>query len=814
MAEIIELIPPEVLKQGEQFIKMLETAAAKYTELAKVYDTISDKTRVQIKEEQELEKLNKLKLQTDAQVIKNEQALARELEKKVAAQNKAAKAAENENSAYVKLNNQHKEAVKVASDLAAKYGLLDKRTIEATKAANGFDKQLKDIDTSLGKNQRLVGGYSQALNLAGLSLGEMKKALRELKNTSFAGKSTEEVQALKLKIGQLTDAMGDAQSEMKMMGTENAAVLVGGLKFIAASVEGVVGTLSLFGVESETVKNLEKKMTSLIAVTQALAEIEDTISSGKLRAIGLRIKDMALTAKDSVIKWANSTATIAQSNAEKAKMVITGKASITTKAAAAVQWLWNAALAANPIGLIIVGVAALAAGITALVIVMRNENVELEKQKKHFESLQKLHEDEAAWNEFRLKISQANGAEEKKLLEQELRNLEDKRKANRQEWDELSAINYSKKKDIEEQSLKSKEYADNEIKIGDEIILLKAKMNKLDRDDVKKTNDEKDKLSKEERDNKLAIFIQEGKDFKANQEESVKVQETNKARREKADEEERAAKLAAFVKEGEDFKANQDETTRINKENEDRRFDYNIKKAEEEAAKKKELQQQYVEQSTSFVNSLFDLQQSRMDGELSALDAYYQTKIEAASNAGKNTEKLEAEYNNKRKKIEYDKAKSEQNQALFNVAIQTAQNVVKAYPNPYLIAGALAIGLAQAAIIKSEPLPAYAEGTDDAARTFLAGEAGVELMKLAGGGYELATKPKIYSGSKYEHAEIFPHDETQQILAANQMNGISMAGVERKLDSINKTVKESRAVVNIINKHDYRYAKRYERMGR
>ena len=55
--------------------------------------------------------------------------------------------------------------------------------------------------------------------------------------------------------------MGDLQSELQVLGTEKSAVLVGGLKLISAGVEGVVGTLSVLGVESETIKKLETKMT-------------------------------------------------------------------------------------------------------------------------------------------------------------------------------------------------------------------------------------------------------------------------------------------------------------------------------------------------------------------------------------------------------------------------------------------------------------------------------------------------------------------------------------------------------------------------
>lgn len=251
-----------------------------------------------------------------------------------------------------------------------------------TKEIADNQSKLKAYDSQIGNHQRNVGNYVTTVNIASMSLGEMKKALMDLKNVSFAGKSEEEIKALKLQIGQLTDAIGDMKSEMQVMGTEKSAVFVSGLKFIAAGVEGVVGSLSLFGVESGVIKDLEKKMTSLIAVTQALAEIEDVVSSGKLRAIGIRLQSMVIDAKDTVVKWANVTATSAATSAEEARAVVTGKASIVTKAAAAVQWAWNAALAANPIGLVVAGIATLVAAVGGLIAIYRKYNVVGEDTKK------------------------------------------------------------------------------------------------------------------------------------------------------------------------------------------------------------------------------------------------------------------------------------------------------------------------------------------------------------------------------------------------------------------------------------------------
>jgi len=334
------------------------------------------------------------------------------------------------------------------------------------------DEQVKKLDASMGNYQRNVGNYPKIFDLATMSLGEMKQAFTELKNTSFAGKTEEEIAALKQRIGDLKDAMGDMQSEMKVMGTENAAVLVGGLQLISAGVEGVVGTLSLFGVESKVIQDLEKKMVQLIAVTQALGVIEDEITSGKARAILLRTRAMILTGVETVKNWANVVSINAQTAAEEAKATMTGKASLITKAAAAVQWLWNAALAANPIGLVIAGVAALAAGVGALIYVMSDNTDEIERQTEAYNKLNSASKIDISLNELSLKVLQARGLKGAELIEKELE-YANKRKNNIQQ--ELDALDKITEK-TEEQSESYKSLTDEAIKNGDDIIVLKAQL--------------------------------------------------------------------------------------------------------------------------------------------------------------------------------------------------------------------------------------------------------------------------------------------------------------------------------------------------
>jgi len=302
--------------------------------------------------EKELAKIEKekLALQKQLQDANDENVKAKIRYSKASKEQRAQlalemKIAESAEGSYNRLSAQYAlntKTLNAMSEAQRKNSAEGKKLEAETKAIR---EQMNALQKSTGNYTLQVGNYNIATDNAVKSLGEMQSELLALRNISFAGKSKEEVDALKIKIAQLTGKMGDLKSELKVLGTEKSAVLAGGLKLISAGVEGVVGTLSVLGVESEIIKKLESKMTSLIAVTHALAEIEKTISSGKARAILLRIKDIALTTAQTVKNWALTAS-------QKAYNLVVGDSIGALKG-------FKLALAGTGIGLVIIGITAL-----------------------------------------------------------------------------------------------------------------------------------------------------------------------------------------------------------------------------------------------------------------------------------------------------------------------------------------------------------------------------------------------------------------------------------------------------------------------
>lgn len=375
-------ITSQVSASGKSLSGNKGTTSADLKKQAQDIEAISASEKSLIQVEKELLKVQKEKEKLEKQLVdasdENVKAKIRysnaSREQRTILQNEIKLATSAEGS-YNKLSAQY-SLNKIA--LNAMSEAQRKNTIEGQK----LEKQTEDIYAEMNKLQKAtgkhvleVGNYGIATKKVVQNLGEMKTELRTLRNMSFVGKSPDEVAALKLRIGELMDKMGDMKKEMQILGTEKSAVLVGGLKLVAAGVEGVVGALSVMGVESETIKKLESKMTSLIAVTHALAEIEDSISSGKAKAILLRIKDMALKTAETVKTWALTAATTAYN-------VVVGTSTGALKA-------FRLALAGTGIGLIIIGIAALVANWKSLTKNIISSNDSLEKATENWAKYEK-----------------------------------------------------------------------------------------------------------------------------------------------------------------------------------------------------------------------------------------------------------------------------------------------------------------------------------------------------------------------------------------------------------------------------------------
>jgi len=167
----------------------------------------------------------------------------------------------------------------------------------------------------------------------------LKAQLKEMKNELLGlDEGSDRFKQLSKAAGELTDKIGDVNQKVNALSsdTKKLDALVGAGSAIAGGFQAASGAMALFGSDS---KKVEESIKNIIAVQGVLNGVQQV--------------SQFLTAKGII--------------QDKLAMIAMGAKAALLKVVTAAQWLWNAAVTANPIGLIIVGVAALGTGIYLLV---------------------------------------------------------------------------------------------------------------------------------------------------------------------------------------------------------------------------------------------------------------------------------------------------------------------------------------------------------------------------------------------------------------------------------------------------------------
>jgi len=180
---------------------------------------------------------------------------------------------------------------------------------------------------------------------AASSLKEVKQSLKDIKDEMIkAGEGTPAFNKLAAAAGQLKDKVDDANEAIKATNPNKFQALATFASSAAGGISAVTGAMGLFGAQSEEVTKTLAKVQSAMALSQGLAALSELPKA-----------------------WNNLKAAMASTE-------------IVQKIVTAGQWLWNAAMMANPIGLIIAAVAALVAGIYLLTKAFSSSNKEQEMQ--------------------------------------------------------------------------------------------------------------------------------------------------------------------------------------------------------------------------------------------------------------------------------------------------------------------------------------------------------------------------------------------------------------------------------------------------
>ena len=189
---------------------------------------------------------------------------------------------------------------------------------------------------------------------------------------------------------------------------------------------------------------------------------------------------------------------------------------------------------------------------------------------------------------------------------------------------------------------------------------------------------------------------------------------------------------------------------------------------------KLDIMQAGFDLASEMVASFYSLQQMYADLALEHLQHNKQQELDTVGDNAEAKAEIEENYRKQELKLRQRQAKMAKQEALFQIALSTAQAVMSAMASPagppftFILAGlAAAMGTVQAATVMARPLPAYFTGTDNAkAGWATVAEQGAELIQGRSGGMQLVEKPSIVKLKGGE--KIYDARETEGILSRSE----------------------------------------------
>ena len=212
------------------------------------------------------------------------------------------------------------------------------------------------------------------------SLKDVKTSLKEIKNAMLeAGEGTAEFNKLGKAAGELKDRVDDANEAIKATNPNKFQAIASFAGAAAGGVSAVTGAMSLLGVESDNVQKAMMRVQGAMAFSQGIAQLSELPKAWNAikTALGLTT---AIQQTKNIVDAEAVVVTEAQVVATTELELVQKRQSIGTRIATGLQWLWNTAIMANPIGAIVIAVAALVAGIYLLTKAFQDSNAEQEMQ--------------------------------------------------------------------------------------------------------------------------------------------------------------------------------------------------------------------------------------------------------------------------------------------------------------------------------------------------------------------------------------------------------------------------------------------------
>ncbi len=298
------------------------------------------------------------------------------------------------------------------------------------EVAAGFDKAAVSVDD-----------YIAALIAAGKGSGDAEQASESLRQR--LKELTEQITEIKLngeqwagqldslvgEAGRIKDAMADAGAEIKNAASDSRLFdnLLGSVQAVAGGFALVQGTAALFGDESKELQQTLLKVNAAMSILQGLQTVQNALQKEGAVSQLLANRQRLIT-----------NAQIAIENGLQSQSVI------VRLAAAGAQRVLNVAMAANPVGILVVAIAGLIAllatyGRSAAAAARQTSalNVELEQGAKNFEDRTNAIRQQG---DASIKALENQGATASRIAQQEIDNQKLIADARKQRLDQLRRL--------------------------------------------------------------------------------------------------------------------------------------------------------------------------------------------------------------------------------------------------------------------------------------------------------------------------------------------------------------------------------------
>jgi len=621
-------------------------------------------------------------------------------------------------------------APKVISLLDAEYKKLDK-DLKTTK------QSLTDLNSKLGNvNDTLAKGAVQTPKLR----TQIMELTDQLAKMEMAGDtSSKQFINLSVQAGKLKDQMGDTRQTITVLSSDTRALdtAMGLGQGLAGAFSVATSASALLGGENEELQKAFFKVQAVMSILNGVNEVALMLNKNSVVMVNLRTAAEQSNTLAKIKNWgvqtaSNVTTTVA-TGLESKNIIVKGASTVA-------QWALNSAMLASPITWLIVGIMAV---VGAFVYFTKSSDEAKSAQDSLNKSMLDTEERMnrvAERTDIATRVLEAMGKSSRnqqlegaretlRIAEENYKKQEEALKKAGEDATDIQKENYNKSKQVYKDSIKelkdlktdfaiedikSQTDANNEAKKKQkdaDNAALKAKKDHKNKllAELKKINEKQKNLLKEDIDNVVeydsTLINRVNNSFTA----------TEIAAKEHSDKMTKfLAPLHAMIANG---KAD------------------DIKMFQENERKKGEILEASFALGQELSNTVFSIAQDQAAKELADLDQYYTTDAEAAKNNSNLKLISENELAKKKLEIRRKQAVMDKSEALFNIALSTAQNIVAAAgKSTWLIPFIIATSALQAAVVMSRPLPAYAKGRKGGkGETALVGERGPELMYVPDG---------------------------------------------------------------------------------